>query len=297
LKDGQEFVKRLEIFEKNLKTIEEHNAQKSTYKMGVNKFTHLTFEEFKKAVNLRKIESKNLREPENALRHGEPKSMKDVPDSVNWVTKGAVTPVKDQGQCGSCWSFSATGGLEGAYAVKNGKLPSAKGFSEQELVSCNDHPNQGCNGGWAVAAFQYAKRKGGLPTEEDYPYVSGNGKVPACDSSKTAMAGAGPASYTKVQEGSVSALMSAVAQQPTSIAIQADQPSFQHYESGVFTGTCGQQLDHAVLNVGYGTESGLDYWLVKNSWGTSWGDQGYIKIEKSDKNLCGVLSSPSYPSF
>ena len=125
--------------------------------------------------------------------------------------------------------------------------------------------------------------------------MSGNGQVPACDTSKKMVSGSACSSFTDVQPGSVSAMMSAVAQQPVSIAIQADQPSFQHYSSGVLTSGCGQQLDHGVLAVGYGTSSGVDYWKVKNSWGPEWGDEGYILIERSSANLCGVLSAASYP--
>lgn len=288
--DGKEFIKRLDIFAENLRIIEEHNAdEKKTFTMGLNKFSHLTNEEWKKQMNFGAMPP-SLRKKADRV-HGEPSTMKDVPDSVDWTTKNAVTPVKNQGQCGSCWSFSTTGSLEGAYAIKNGNLVS---FSEQELVSC-DKSDNACNGGWMDAAFAWVETNGGLPTEEDYPYVSGSGSVPPCDTSQTMVPGSAPSSYTDVQAGSVSALMSAVAQQPVSIAIQADQLSFQHYTSGVLTSGCGQQLDHGVLAVGYGTEDGTDYWKVKNSWGPEWGDQGYILIERSSANLCGVLSAASYP--
>ena len=133
------------------------------------------------------------------------------PESVDWRSKNVVTPVKNQGQCGSCWSFSTTGGLEGAYYIKNKKLVS---FSEQELVSC-DKTDNACNGGWMDSAFSWISSNGGLPTEEDYPYVSGNGQVPACDTSKKMVSGSACSSFTDVQPGSVSAMMSAVAQQPS----------------------------------------------------------------------------------
>ena len=145
------------------------------------------------------------------------------------------------------------------------------------------------------AAFSWIKGNGGLPTEAAYPYVSGTGSVPSCNKGMSLVSGSAPSTYSDVQEGSVSAMMSAVAQQPVSIAIQADQPAFQHYSGGVLTSNCGHQLDHGVLNVGYGTLNGVDYWKVKNSWGPSWGDKGYILIERSSSNLCGVLSAASYP--
>lgn len=288
--DGKEFIQRLETFAENLKIIEEHNShEKKTFTMGLNQFSHMTNEEWKKVM---KFSTKPPSLRSNAKVHGEPSSK--PADEVDWTTKGAVTPVKNQGQCGSCWSFSTTGGLEGAYAIKNGKLQS---FSEQILVSC-DNLDNGCNGGWMDNAFKWANSNGGLATEDSYPYVSGTGTVPACDATleKETVSGSAPSTYTDVQQGSVSALMSAVAQQPVSVAIQADQRSFQHYQSGVLTSGCGQQLDHGVLAVGYGTSSdGIDYWKVKNSWGPSWGDEGYILIERSDANLCGILNAASYP--
>lgn len=289
--DGKEFLKRLDIFSDNLRIIENHNAdEKKTFTMGLNKFSHLTNEEWKSQMNFGAMPP-NLRQKAPKM-HGEPSTMKDVPDSVDWTSAGAVTPVKNQGQCGSCWSFSTTGSLEGAYYLKNSNLQS---FSEQELVSC-DTTNNACNGGWMDTAFAWITSNGGIPTESDYPYVSGTGSVPSCDTSQKMVSGSAPSSFTDVQPGSVSALMSAVAQQPVSIAIQANQMAFQHYTSGVLTSGCGQQLDHGVLATGYGTsDDGIDYWMVKNSWGPEWGDNGYILIERSSANLCGVLSAASYP--
>jgi C1A family cysteine protease len=293
IKDGTDFVKRLETFIDNLKYIEEHNAnEKKTFTMGMGPFTHLSHDEWKKQMNF-KLARPNLRS-KGEFYHGEPSNMKDTPTSVDWVSKGAVTAVKNQGQCGSCWSFSTTGSMEGAYFIKNGKMPSSTGFSEQNLVSC-DTVDSACNGGLMDNAFKWIKTNGGLATEADYPYVSGNGNVPTCNSGiKTVSLSP---SYTDVQEGSVSAMMSAVAKQPVSIAIQANQRAFQHYTGGVLTSGCGQRLDHGVLNTGYGTEDGTDYWNVKNSWGPSWGDKGYIKILRDDSNQCGVLSAASYPNL
>lgn len=289
--DGKEFIQRIEAFAANLKVIEEHNSNdKKTFTMGLNQFSHLSNEEWKKVMGF-STKPPSLRK--NAKVHGEP-TVKS-PDSVDWVSAGAVTPVKNQGQCGSCWSFSTTGGLEGAYQIKTGTLTS---FSEQILVSC-DNLDNACNGGWMDQAFEWTQSNGGIVTEDAYPYVSGTGQVPACDSSleSQTVSGSAPSSYTDVQQGSVSALMDAVAQQPVSVAIQADQMSFQHYSSGVLTSGCGQQLDHGVLAVGYGTEDGTDFWKVKNSWGPTWGDNGYILIERSDANLCGILNAASYPTL
>jgi len=259
----------------------------------LNKFSHLSFAEFQEAVHIGGIAVPNLRK--SGRVHEAPADVSALPTSVDWVSAGAVTPVKNQGSCGSCWSFSTTGSLEGAYFIKYGTL---KSFSEQELVSC-DTTDSGCNGGWMDTAFEWVTNNKGLAYEADYPYTSGSGTAPACNmSGKYQDPNVAPASYTDVKAGSVSALQSAVAQQPVSIAIQANQPAFQSYSSGVLTGRCGQRLDHGVLAVGYGTwTDGTAYWKVKNSWGADWGMDGYILIERSDADLCGVLDAASYPNL
>lgn len=296
MKDGAEFIRRIAIFASNVDMIEKHNSDvNQTFKMGINQFTHLTFDEFKAATGLNGINRPNLRRQPGDSIHSAPADVSSLPSSVDWTAKGAVTAVKDQGQCGSCWSFSTTGAMEGAYAIKYGNLPS---FSEQQLVSCAPSPNEGCNGGWMDDAFVWAKSNGGLASEADYPYVSGTSqKSESCVSGKTPVSNSAPSGYVDVQAGDVNALMSAVAQQPVAIAIQANQLAFQTYKSGILTGKCGQNLDHGVLVVGYGTENGVDYWKVKNSWGPSWGEGGYIRILRSSDDLCGVLDAASYPTL
>jgi len=293
---GAEFIKRLTIFADNLDKFEAHNADATqTYKVGVNQFTHLTYDEFVAAVNIGGTRIPNLRRnPNGPALVAKPRE--SLPTSIDWTTKGAVTDVKNQGNCGSCWSFSATGALEGAYYNKYGSL---KAFSEQQLVSCDvDGGDAGCNGGWMDDAFTYVKAQGGICTEEGYPYTSGTtGKSGSCTTGCAKVSGSAPVSFTDVTAGDVSALMTAVAQQPVSIAIQANQLAFQSYKSGVLTGKCGQRLDHGVLAVGYGTENGVDYWKVKNSWGDSWGEAGFIRIERSSADLCGVLDAASYPNL
>jgi len=217
---------------------------------------------------------------------------------------GAVTGVKDQGQCGSCWSFSTTGALEGAYEIKYGTLNS---YSEQNLVDRDNKQNggkdSGCNGGLMDYAFSWTQKNGGICTEAAYPYTSGTTKTAGtCQQSKcTKDPKVAPKSFTDVAKNSDSALMSAIAKQPVSIAIEADQQAFQLYKSGVFTAACGTNLDHGVLAVGYGTQSGQDYYKVKNSWGTSWGMNGYILLARGvsqTQGQCGILSGPpSYPNL
>jgi len=294
LKDGAEFVSRLQTFADNFDYIEQHNAGNSSYKMALNAYSHLTLEEFHVAVNLGGIKKPSLRK--SGKVHTAPAGF-TASDSVDWSTTPAVSPVKNQGSCGSCWSFSATGGLEGAYYAAGNTAGTS--LSEQNLVSCdNSGDDQACNGGWMDSAFEFAQNNGGLCSEADYPYVSGSGSVPACSNSCSPVTGTAPSGWTDVKSGSLDDLTSAVTQQPVSIAIQANQRDFQTYSSGVLTGKCGQRLDHGVLAVGYGTwTDGTPYWKVKNSWGDSWGMDGYILIERSSADLCGVLDAASYPTM
>jgi len=213
-------------------------------------------------------------------------------DSVDWRTKGAVSEIKDQGQCGSCWSFSATGSIEGIHEIKTGKLVS---LSEQNLMDCSgSYGNQGCNGGLKDNAFKYVVANKGIDTEASYPYT---GKQGTCHFS-TANIGATITGYKDVSSGSETALTTAINTQPVSVAIDASQNSFQLYKSGVYyEAACSStRLDHGVLAVGYGTDSGKDYYIVKNSWGTSWGQKGYIWMSRNQKNNCGIATQASYPT-
>jgi C1A family cysteine protease len=299
---GAVFVHWLQNFADNQDKIEESNSKNLPYTLGHNKYSNLNSEEFKVAVGLGLAKPNALEGPSKIHE-----AANATATSVDWVSAGAVTGVKDQGQCGSCWSFSATGALEGAYKLKTGSL---KAFSEQNLVDCDTRQNggtdMGCNGGLMDSAFSWTKKNGGLCSEESYPYISGTTKTSGTctqGTSCTLDAKVAPTSYTDVQKSSDSAMMSALEQQPVAIAIQADQTAFQLYKSGVFTGTCGTSLDHGVLAVGYGTMDGSDYYKVKNSWGASWGMDGYILLGRGSEynrgaGQCGMLTGPpSYPNL
>jgi len=295
-KSGAEFVERLQVFSNNYDTIQAHNSDKAqTFTMGLNQFSHLTLTEFHDAVHLGSLQVPNLRRSGVPV-HEAPADMSAVPASVDHVAAGAVTGVKNQGSCGSCWAFSAVGALEGAHFYKHGAL---KTFAEQEVVSC-DTVDGGCNGGWMDDAFTFVQKNGGITDPTSYPYTSGTtGQTGSCKTTGYVNdVNVAPTGFVDVKAGSVDALASAVAERPVSIAIQANQAAFQSYSSGVITGRCGNRLDHGVLAVGYGTwTDGTPYWKVKNSWGTSWGMDGYVLIEKSSADLCGVLDAASYPTL
>jgi C1A family cysteine protease len=215
-----------------------------------------------------------------------------LPASVDWSTQGAVTPVKNQGSCGSCWSFSTTGSLEGAAQIATGKLVA---LSEQQFVDCDKAQDQGCNGGLMDSAFTYAEANA-ICTEEAYPYA---GKDGTCQTGCAAGLSKGQVTgFKDVATDSENDLMSAVAQQPVSIAVDAETVWQFYLGKGVITSPCGASLDHGVLAVGYGTWSdGTDYWKVKNSWGGSWGMNGYVLLKrgKGGDGECGLLKQPSYP--
>jgi len=262
-----------------------HNNGEEKFTMGSNAYADLTWEEFRaNKLGYKQIDNQTLRS-KNAVP-----LTSDVPlaASVDWRTKGVVTPVKDQGQCGSCWAFSTTGSTEGAVAQKTGNLVS---LSEQQLVDCSTaQGNQGCNGGLMDYGFQYIISNKGITSEASYPYKATGPNT--CQKGKAVAATI--TSFGDVPAGDEDSLLTAVSKQPVSVAIEADQEAFQFYSGGVLTAACGTALDHGVLAVGYGTDAGVNYWIVKNSWGASWGEAGYIRLVRG-QNQCGIAEAASYP--
>nr|AAY53767.1 cysteine protease [Saprolegnia parasitica] len=288
-----EWVHRFEVFILNDQRIEAHNKDaSSSFTMGHNEYSHLTFDEFKKLRTGLRVSPSYIQSRAKYALMAPAVNMTDVPNEMDWVEQGGVTPVKNQGMCGSCWAFSTTGAIEGAAFVSSKQLVSV---SEQELVDCDHNGDMGCNGGLMDNAFKWVKTHKGLCKEEDYPYHAKEGTCALKKCKPVTKVTA----FHDVPANDEQALKAAVAKQPVSVAIEADQPEFQFYKSGVFDKSCGTKLDHGVLVVGYGEEGGKKYWKVKNSWGADWGDKGYIKLAREfgpETGQCGVAMVPSYPT-
>jgi len=318
----EEMAVRYYTWKNNYDLVQEHNAKDLSYKLEMNHFAAMTPEEFSAlhlGLNLdldsrnkdKKTKSNSKTENHNESTKSYNESTKDrnesaknhtksadypaIPKSVDWRKEGAVTGVKNQGQCGGCWSFSASGALEGLHAIKNKKLTS---FSEQQMIDCSsDYGNQGCEGGLMTAAFQYTHDHGIQP-ESTYEFTGEDGTC-SQNSQRVAFRNTG---YEEVTANSTSDLKAAVARQPVSVGIEASSMTVQLFKSGVITSGCETNLDHGVLVVGYDkTSNGEGYWIVKNSWGPSWGLNGYFHIAMGSQNdgagVCGINMMASYPTL
>jgi len=285
---ADELFVRYDNFKLRLDHVTAHNADETqTSKMGINAYSDLSATEMKAKLNGYKPTPEAAK---HYTRPASPRQLVNLPTKVDWRTKGAVTPIKDQGQCGSCWAFSATGSMEGAVYLKTGTLTS---LSEQQLMDCStSEGDESCNGGLMDYAFQYVLDNKGICSEDEYPYKA---MQEACK--KGCKSVATISNYSDVVSGDETSMGLFSSIQPLSIAIEADQPIFQDYQSGVLNGTsCGTALDHGVLIVGYDhdNKTGLDYWIVKNSWGKSWGMEGYVWLSRGF-NTCGLSLASSYP--
>ncbi|KAJ4795132.1 Cysteine proteinase [Rhynchospora pubera] len=291
--DPVEIERRFNVFKENVRYINEANKRGRPYKLALNKFADMTREEFKRTYSGTKVMYHQMRQGKtngnSGFRH---EDTKDLPASIDWRQKGAVTAVKNQGQCGSCWAFSTVCAVEGINQIKTGNLVS---LSEQELMDCNSE-NHGCDGGEMDYAFEFIEKNGGITTESNYPYTAVQHE---CNRGKKNSHDVTIDGHEDVPVNNEEALMKAAANQPIAVAIEASGFDFQFYSEGVFTGDCGTNLDHGVAIVGYGTtQDGTDYWIVKNSWGANWGERGYVRMQRgvsAKEGLCGIAMQASYP--
>uniref|UniRef100_A0A7S3CIY7 Uncharacterized protein n=1 Tax=Strombidium rassoulzadegani TaxID=1082188 RepID=A0A7S3CIY7_9SPIT len=295
----EEFLRRFKVFLGNIESlgafIEQARgdekfigAPSGMHELELNKFADLTEEEYKALLGFKyDPATRGDATVEPLTAEG------DLPASINWAEKGFVSPVKDQGACGSCWSFSTTGAIESALQIKTG---GKQLFSEQQLIDCSiSFGNNGCSGGLVEYAFNYAKHVP-METETQYPYKAANQKCAQAELEGDLQI----SDFKEVQRFNPEQLAQALNLGPVSVGVDASGVAFKFYKSGVIKKWCGTSIDHAVLAVGYGTDSdGSDYWLVKNSWGGDWGEHGYFRVlrdmSKEDEGTCGILQTPSYP--
>ncbi|XP_066992742.2 cathepsin L isoform X2 [Anabrus simplex] len=287
---------RLNIFKTNKLFVDEYDKLYESgaipFKLKLNPFADLSHEEFLNTILLHNISEPQPQQSVREANYVSPENVK-VPDEIDWRKKGVVTPVKNQGNCASCWTFSSAGAIESHHAIKNGNLIP---LSEQSLIDCSKtYGTLGCEGGWMYQAYNYVKDNG-IDKEESYPY---KGMVDTCqhDDGKQ---GASVNGYINMPSGNEELLKEAVGTiGPVSVTLDASVPSFQFYSEGIYEEPkCKNNYPtHAVLVVGYGTENGRDYWLIKNSWGTKWGENGYMKLARNKNNHCGIAYWPCFPSM
>jgi len=307
--DVTEESNRFLQFLSNWEQINQHNQGNYSWTLGMNQFGDLSEEEFRYQVHGHSDSCLTTKDASSTFKWDGsvdaivlPSKLILNPTAVDWTNKGGksyVTAVKNQGSCGSCWAFSTTGSMESRYAIKHDKTGNdIPMLSEQELIDCSTaEGNKGCKGGLMDDAFKYVEKAKGLCSEAEYKYT---GKDGTCRASSCKQKYVPISTYKDVKEDSVGDMETAVAAGPVSIAVDAAGLTWQFYSSGIVTRTCGTRLDHGVLAVGYGEEGGSKFWKVKNSWGSSWGEDGYIRLCKEcdangDKGECGILEQPSYP--
>ena len=302
---ADEKLRRFEVYRRNVEYIEATNRDGGlSYQLGENKFTDLTNEEFVARYTGGAFSEVDVGDDPiittlagdvsegSRAENGRRSALQlNPPLQIDWRQRGAVTPAKDQGRCESCWAFVAVGAVESLHQIKTGELV---GLSEQQLVDC-DSRDGGCDGGNPKRAFHWIVNNGGITTESDYPYVAKKGQCRADSNVAVRISGA---SYV-LPYNNETVLAKYVAQQPVAVLMDASGDNLQHYESGIYTGPCNTSLNHGLLAVGYGVSAeGVQYWIVKNSWGQTWGQNGFMLMRKGAdgrKGLCGIATYAAFP--
>ncbi|XP_039131991.1 zingipain-1-like [Dioscorea cayenensis subsp. rotundata] len=285
--DSSEKERRYEIFKDNLKYIDKHNAGNHTYTLALNVFADLTVEEYR-ATFLRTLPPRKWKMENDSEAFND--NVGVAPDSIDWRDEGVINPIRHQGGCFSCWAFAVLTTVEAVNKIVTGDLVT---LSEQQLVDCF---NKGCQPSYLDDAYQYIIDNGGVDTEADYPYTAKYSN--SCDTTKESNKVVTIDGYRMVRRNNENALKVAVADQPVAAAVEGYGKNFQLYGNGIFTQFCGTKVDHAVALIGYDSEGGKDYWIVRNSWGDGWGENGYMKLERniqSRSGKCGIASWPYYP--
>lgn len=298
---------RMGVFAENYARIISHNAEMRTraknegkndtdYTLGVNEFSTLTDDEFKK-IHIHELPLRSPTELEEVEKHVDVEDHSDnrtragLPSSFNWCNKNGCTAVKNQGNCGGCWAFSITGAIEGALLAKTGQL---KSLSEQQLIDCThtrQYATYGCHGGWPDSGFRYVQTNP-LADSRSYPYQA---RETSCQARRGNVK---IRSYGMIRQNDEEHLRSVVVNYgPVAIAMDASLWSFRYYSGGIYSDrSCNKySQNHAVLVVGYGSQNGQDYWLIKNSWGAGWGERGYFKLARNRNNMCAVGTYGAYP--
>ena len=278
---------RFRLFSNAYYKIEIHNSDDSqSYKLGINQFADLTEEEFEDHLGLLNVQVAPQRSYLRPSRY-------NLTASIDWVQKGKVARVKNQGGCGSCYAFCTIGALESLHAINHGKIIE---FSEQEIVDCSwDYGNNGCNGGWTTTTYDYIIDNG-IASEADYGYKGYEQTCKASSKERVEHMGG----YHEVPMYDNNDMLKSILQQPMSIVVDASSSAFRYYKSGVVDRNCGTAINHGVMLVGAGTQDGIDFWKIKNSWGAGWGDDGFIKILRESghkQGVCQVNYACSYPTY
>jgi C1A family cysteine protease len=281
-----EEVMRLDNFKKSLARVAHKNFLHGSNVFGINKFSDMSVDEFKATI----LKSKPVHRPHHRVM--EITEVGELPTAFDWAPLGAVTPVKDQGQCGSCWAFSATETIESAWIMAGKGTNESTILAPQQIVDC-DTTDLGCDGGDTPTAYEYVIKAGGMESEKEYPYKAEDGKCKFAKNKVVASIKKWEYVIPTSSHNETAMQVALVANGPLSICVEAD--TWQDYNSGVITRGCGQQLDHCVQITGFGeTDKGVPYWLIRNSWNTDWGMDGYILVERN-KNLCGVSDEVTLP--